>query len=360
MFEIEIPETIFAEHLDRRLAQGWFRSGPVLFRADRICIEDRIHPLVHVRLPLSGHAPGRNSRRLLRRNRERFRVAFGPARITAAHRRLYEATKPRFTSFVSRTLEPVVLGELPAGLDTRECSVWDGRRLVAVSYFDLGARSVASLLALHDPAYARTSPGFFTLLEEIEWAREHGLRFFYPGYVIPGLPAFDYKLRIGAVQYLEGSRWRRRTAPPRGLRAVDRFVARVGRLERALARAGLQFLRRAYAGFWMGHLDAAMPAGLLREHVHLRVLDADARESPLVIEVAGDETKYTLRETEVVDDLDLMADFEPVGGAAAAWELRGLRCLRELRVSASAREIASAAREAVAPPAPHHTAPRRG
>ena len=347
VFEVEIPDAISAATLDRRMAEGWFRTGPVFFRADMICLEESIQGLVHVRLPLTDDAPSRSRRRLLRRNRERFRVEVGPAQVDSARRHLYEATKPRFMSFVSSDVEPLVLGDGREVFDTRECAVYDADRLVAVSYFDVGAESVASQLALHDPEYARDSLGFYTLLEEIEYSREIGARFFYPGYVIPGIPSFDYKLRIGAVQYLEGSRWRRRAEAPRRVPGADRYARRIRALERALTREGVEFQARFYPAFWIGYLRWTDSVPFLCGMIHLRLRTADERGGLLLIEYSPDEAEFLLCRARVAEEIDVMEGYDAPGSHAKAYELRALYRQVELFRNASAREVAVAAREAV-------------
>ena len=41
------------------------------------------------------------------------------------------------------------------------------------------------------------------MLEEIQYGIDTGKSSFYPGYFVPGNPRFDYKLRIGDVEFLE-------------------------------------------------------------------------------------------------------------------------------------------------------------
>ena len=41
------------------------------------------------------------------------------------------------------------------------------------------------------------------MLLEMDYCLEHGLKYYYPGYVVPGYERFDYKLRIGPVEYLQ-------------------------------------------------------------------------------------------------------------------------------------------------------------
>ena len=88
--------------------------------------------------------------------------------------------------------------------DTREVRVWNGDRLVAFSWFDLGRESVQSLIGVYEPSMARQSLGFYTMLLEVQHALEQGLRFHYPGYVLPGDPAMlstKWKLQRAAKQY---------------------------------------------------------------------------------------------------------------------------------------------------------------
>ena len=93
--------------------------------------------------------------------------------------------------------------------ETWEVAVWDGERLVAFGWFDLGAESIQSLIGAYDPRYGRHSLGYNTLLLEVRWAQRHGRRYHYAGYVVPGDPAIDYKLRVGDVEYLDPERgWR--------------------------------------------------------------------------------------------------------------------------------------------------------
>ncbi len=351
MFEVDIPDVMPPALFDERLADGWFRSGPLLFRGDMLCLEEEIRGLVHIRLPLDRETPSRSRRRLLRRNRERFRLTTGPAQVDSERQRLYDVTKHRFMSFVARDLEPVIFGGDPDLFDTRELCVYDGKQLVAVSYFDVGHRSVVSQIALHDPEYARFSLGFYTMLEEIELARSCGAHFFYPGYVVPGIPAFEYKLRIGAVQYLEGnSRWRRRAQPPQQLRCVERLNQRLRALERALTTQNVSYQRRFYPGFWIGCIPDIdlQRGGYLSGLLHLRCSSPHGSDDFLVIEYLTEEDVFVLSRVRVDNEIDLLAEYEPMDSLAGDYEMRALIYDTQLCSTPSAREIALAARRETA------------
>jgi arginyl-tRNA--protein-N-Asp/Glu arginylyltransferase len=55
----------------------------------------------------------------------------------------------------------------------------------------------------YDPAYESYSPGKFLILKTLEFMREKGYEWYYPGYIIVDRPCFNYKLFLGkeSAQY---------------------------------------------------------------------------------------------------------------------------------------------------------------
>ena len=352
MIEIDIPVAHDPDRYDRRLAEGWFRSGPIMVWAKVLCLDEQIRGLVQIRLPLDEKdGASRSARRRFRRNRERFRTEIGPARIDLEREALYEKTKHRFMSFVSSELGPLVFGEDPSLYETRECAVYDGDRLVAVSYFDVGREAIASQLGLHDPDYANHGLGTYTLLEEVDFGRSIGAKYLYPGYVVPGSSRFDYKRQIGRVQYLEGRRWRRRPEPPRRVRESDRFIGRMRRFERALRARDLPVDRKFHAGFWLGLVPHLAGHGFVSGLV-VWALHVTDDEETLLAQLTLDEPAFRLVRAVEVDALDLMEGYDPLGNAAPFYETRALTEVDVLLTSDDPIEIAeAAAREVVSEPA---------
>ena len=306
--EVELPTHLSPVELDRKLARGFFRSGPILFRADFLHPDEVLRELVHLRVRLDVESQSKSRARLLRRNRARFRTTIRDARVDDERNRLYRQTRERFLGFVASELDVIVLGEYPGVFDTREVCVWDGDHLAAVGYFDMGRRAVASILGLHDPAYARHSLGIYTMLEEMEFAREQGARWYYPGYVIPGLPGFDYKLRLGPVQFLDGQgQWRERLQAPKATPAADYAVSRLSAMEAALEARRIPTQRRLYPAFWLGHVRiSGLP--FARGMWHLRCSDIRGRR--FVVEHLPHEDSFIAAEVRTVPDLDAFELFE--------------------------------------------------
>ena len=108
----------------------------------------------------------------MRRVENRFTVTYGHAQPNANKEALYAQHKARFKGFIHNTLsEYLSAGFQGTVFDTREVCVYDGDRLIAVSYFDLGDQSMASLLGLYDEAYGKYSLGTYTLLKEAEYGK---------------------------------------------------------------------------------------------------------------------------------------------------------------------------------------------
>lgn len=348
MIEIVSPNVSSPEEWDALLAEGWFRAGPLLVRCDLLCIDHRVRGIVNARLPLREHRHRRNHSRILRRARSRFRCAFGPARVDDERRRLYAAMKHRFFGMISTELDPIVLGYGETPIEGRECAIYDGERLVAVSYFDLGRESVVSHIALYDPSYRQYGLGIYTMLEEIEYGITHGARYYYPGYVVPGLSAFDYKASLGVMQYLDaGGRWRRRERMPTRLRIVDRHDRRVRELCDALQNASIAHEERLNPGFALSCMAPAAeePHEYLAGLVHARLPAGCSGDEVLLIEYLHDRDVFALTRAGVDHDIDLLDDMDSATDLPDHYELRALFRRETL---ATSDDVAAIVRAAVA------------
>lgn len=201
------PFTLSPESLDWHLAHGWYRMGSTIFTSHFLFFNNRPYSAIWIRQELDNNFEfSKSQRRLLRRNGKIFDVAIAPRRIDAERDRLYrryaEDFNGRLSPSISDSLEDYN-GETV--FNTWEVTVRERRteKLVACSYFDLGDNAAASILGFYDPALSSYSLGYYTMLLEMEFCRELKLQYYYPGYVVPGYHRFDYKLRIGPVDYYD-------------------------------------------------------------------------------------------------------------------------------------------------------------
>lgn len=194
-----IPESLPGSELDRYLAMGWYRMNQTLFTTTHLFLEDlcRVHWL---RFPLQ-EMRDRGSHRRMRRRTRGFKVTienFGS--LQPEHEELYSRYRESIDFDGAPSIQQCLLNEEGAhrNLFRTQCiSVFDENKLIAGGYFDLGERSAASILHFFDPAYKRYSLGRYLILATVDYLKSCGYEFYYPGYVIAGVPKMDYKLFLG-------------------------------------------------------------------------------------------------------------------------------------------------------------------
>ena len=204
------PEILYPEELDVYLSNGWYRMGQSIFTTHFLYFDQDVYSAIWVRLPITDFQFKKRARKLLRKNLERFRVVIRQGYISPEKERLFQKYKASFDGRLSPNLKDYLLdGEDYNIYNTYEVAVYDEDYLVAFSFFDIGAESVASITGVYDPEYEANSLGYFTMLAEIRFCQQKELAFYYPGYVVPGYQRFDYKLRIGEVEYydVKKSKW---------------------------------------------------------------------------------------------------------------------------------------------------------
>jgi arginine-tRNA-protein transferase len=188
------------DQLDALLASGWRHFGTQFFRYNFALYQFDIRRVIPLRIRLADFTFSRSQRRVLRRNQD-LETVVRPIEITTNSEFLFHRHKQRFNHGVPDSIYDFLSRE-PAVVPTEanEVAVFHGGRLVAASYFDIGAFSVSGIYAMFEPTLNSRSLGIFTLLKEIEFAIESGKRFYYLGYAYEGESFYDYKKRFRATE----------------------------------------------------------------------------------------------------------------------------------------------------------------
>jgi len=178
---------------------------------DLLCVENDLFSVVNIRLNLGNYLHKKRMRKILRKNNSEFRFEIGKAKVDLSRDRLYQLHKKKFKGFIHNNLSEYLNAGFPRTVfDTKEVAVYDDDRLIAVSYFDNGDTSIASLIGLYDEEYSSHSLGLYTMLLEIEYAIAAGKKWYYPGYVLDKKSSFNYKLQLGDYEfYNKNKRWSR-------------------------------------------------------------------------------------------------------------------------------------------------------
>jgi len=157
-----------------------------------------------LRLDVADFQPSKSQRRVLRRNADVI-VRLAPATVDEKREAMFQRHKTRFKSNIPDSLRDFLpeaeTSRVPC--ECHEVQMWEDDRLLAVSYLDLGREAVSSVYAIFEPKAARRSPGIFTLLQEIEFARASGRRFLYPGYATVEPGHYDYKKQFRGLHWFD-------------------------------------------------------------------------------------------------------------------------------------------------------------
>lgn len=205
------PEVLQPTELDAFLAAGWFRMRQAVFTCRFVLESGDLHTALWIRVPLAGYRFKKSLRRVLNRNDRLYEVSFGPLVLDEEKEELYQRYREAFHGDLAPVLSAALYDEDGTDIfDTWQTEVRLDGKLVAFSIFDQGGTAIESIMGVWDPTLRRHGLGLYTMLLEVRYARDAGFDLFYPGYVAPGCSAFDYKLRLDGVEYLDpdGGGWR--------------------------------------------------------------------------------------------------------------------------------------------------------
>jgi arginine-tRNA-protein transferase len=200
------PEQLSPGELDAYLAKGWFRMGQTIFTTNFVRFQQEIYSTIWLRILLDQYQPDPTQIKLFKRNAN-FRTSIQQAAITEEKEELYLRYQQSLAFPTSESLRHLLLNEsdTPSIYNTHEVTVHDGDRLIAIGFFDIGGVSAEGIVSVYDPAYKKYSLGKFLIYQKMQYCQRLKLRYFYPGYFVPGNPFFDYKLSIGrpVLQFLQ-------------------------------------------------------------------------------------------------------------------------------------------------------------
>lgn len=199
-------EQITPIKIDELLAEGYFRHARNMASYEMMFFEDQMNGVLPLRCALTPQMFSKSQRKKINQTLRKFKVEISPLNITPKHIKLFkdyrlnrfnEEDKSLIEYFGVDAIED--LDALP--YSTWQVSFWKNEKLVGASYFDLGEKSISSLMAIYDYEYKQEGLGFISMLLEMKWALENNKEFYYPGYTLDLPSCFDYKLHLPNVCY---------------------------------------------------------------------------------------------------------------------------------------------------------------
>ncbi len=201
--EYRIVQRLAPEEYEDYLARGYRRFGRQLFRPRcPTCRE-----CVSIRVLAQEFRPSASQRRTLRRNSHlrvvQDRVFLSDAHLALYHRYHLFMAEHRGWSYdsVSRTdyYESFVAG---SGEFAWQWLFYQDDALLGVALMDETPNAVSLVYFFHEPEWRPHSPGTFAALTQLNYAREQGKQFCYPGYLIEANPSMAYKRRFRPFERL--------------------------------------------------------------------------------------------------------------------------------------------------------------
>lgn len=195
--DFKFPLRITPEELDSYLAAGWYRMGQCIFTTDYVERDGEYFKTIWLRNRLKNYNSSTSFQKLERRNKD-FRLEIIPFNYTRDYELLFQKYRSSLPPGRAGDLHSFLIGDSPYLVyNSLVINIYDDGKLIGAGVFDVGRKSAAGISSFYDPDYKRCSIGRYLIYKKIEYCKQNGFDFFYPGYFVPGIKAFDYKLDIG-------------------------------------------------------------------------------------------------------------------------------------------------------------------
>ena len=195
--DFKFPLRIEPDELDEYLARGWYRMGQFVFTTDFVERDGVYYKTIWLRNRLKKYKSSTTFQKLEKRNKE-FEKEIIPFNYNDRYELLFQKYRSSLPPGRAGDLHSFLIGDSPYLIfNSYVINLYDNGILIGSGVFDLGKKSAAGISSFYDPAYKKCSIGKYLIYKKIEYCQQKQFDFFYPGYFVPGLKAFDYKLKIG-------------------------------------------------------------------------------------------------------------------------------------------------------------------
>ena len=195
--ELRVVADMTAAEYGDLLARGYRRFGWQVFRPQcAACSECR-----SMRIVIPDFIPNSSERRVLRQN-EDIRAELHPLFATREHVDLYNRYQRFMHEHRGWALQQVTLSEYRdtfisgAAHLGKQWLYFAGHKLVGIATMDEAPGAISLVYFIHDPAWRPQSPGRFSVLNQLLYAKQRGLCYAYLGYWIKACPSMNYKNRF--------------------------------------------------------------------------------------------------------------------------------------------------------------------
>jgi leucyl-tRNA---protein transferase len=189
--------------MDELWAEGWRHFGIIFVRYGSAFHGGKFYSVLPLRVDIERFVLTRSQKRVLAKNQD-VELIVRPSCVDKQKQALFEKHRLRFDENTPTSLYNF-LSEFPDSVPCPnvELCVYIGRRLIAVTFLDVGELATSGVYAMFDPAEAKRSLGILMILHSVQFSRERGCRYYYPGYAYREPFSYDYKKRFTGLEYLD-------------------------------------------------------------------------------------------------------------------------------------------------------------
>ncbi|HMA99650.1 MAG TPA: hypothetical protein VKS21_01560 [Spirochaetota bacterium] len=190
-----------AADMDDLLAQGYRHFGNYFFRP-----ECRCQACIPLRIDIKKYKRHRSHKRLLKKN-ACFKTRIVKAAPDKTRFHIYQQHKQRFEKESADSFASFVSSFYKDLGFNKELEFYYENKLIALSFIDIGVRSVSAVYCCYLPEYGFLSPGKYSIIKEIELAQQLGKDFLYLGFYIKNNRHMCYKLDYYPCQLRLQDNW---------------------------------------------------------------------------------------------------------------------------------------------------------
>ena len=169
------------------LSKGWRKFGTFFFQP--VCPKCR--ECIPIRIVTDEFKPSKSQRRNLKRNRD-IEVIPGPLKFSERAFEIYQDhSLQKFSQ--KGNLENFILNFYSPSVPGLQSEFYLNGNLIGVGYLDKGKDCLNSAYFFYDTRFSHLGLGTFSILKEIEYARNLGLKYYCLGYYIKACQRMAYK-----------------------------------------------------------------------------------------------------------------------------------------------------------------------
>lgn len=195
-------EKISGELFDKYLAKGYRRTGNYLYK--NIC--PHCKKCVPIRVKVDDFIPTKSHKKIFKKNIDieilKEKNGFSLEKYSLFNKYLIE--RHQTDSVTHSEFEICYCTSIT---DTYDFIYRISSKIIGVGILDISSESVSTVYYYYDCEYKKLSPGYFSMLKEIEYCSLKNKSYYYLGYYLEDYAGMDYKVQLKPHQLYVDNEW---------------------------------------------------------------------------------------------------------------------------------------------------------